>query len=524
MEVRSTPSTNELVASAASRGERDGSSSTMSDFLWDWAAGRRMDTRMEPENDNASLWQAVMRDMVQSMVGVAAAEVWLAETTPRYHRRFRRPHAAFFVDPAHDDVDNIGVLEALLKEADGQYAHMNVGLVGMLWDRAARDVHDGFDIVPLRDLASSDEWLHDTRSRHAAAAFAFAAAVRVHDVSSGASPAMLVLYLSHSQALSHPRNVVYLAQATRLVGAVSATASPRQQLRLSKGNRAAGWRKCKRAYETGELVTALRRLAITAQDHAQRQSSACYCCHSVRTPKRLATFGAAVRASVLGYLAKWRGVPGAQPRAVRWRDRSDWATCAWAFFGSGATLLVLSSMSTYIDDQTDGRHSLLLGSSGALVAILYGAPHSSFAQPRAVIGSHMVAATVAVGTVHLGVPTHVAVAVAPATAIALNHRLGLLHPPAAAAALIFVTGTEQLQAIGWMYLLLPLLVANAVCLLMAASINNLSTARQFPLYWVGSRWHLGSWWSWERQTMRETQRHRGVLKPTRNQLPLPIVV
>ena len=105
---------------------------------------------------------------------------------------------------------------------------------------------------------------------------------------------------------------------------------------------------------------------------------------------------------------------------------------------AAATLLVLNTLSDFIEEQTEGSYFLLLGSYGALVAILFGAPNSSFAQPRAVIGSNMIAATIAVTTHYLHVPKDAAVAIAPATAIAINQRLGLLHPPAGAAALIFV--------------------------------------------------------------------------------------
>jgi len=158
------------------------------------------------------------------------------------------------------------------------------------------------------------------------------------------------------------------------------------------------------------------------------------------------------------------------------------------------TLALLDALSECIEKETDGQYFLLLGSTGALVAILFGAPHSAFAQPRAVIGSNMIAAFIAVSVHILSSPAHlnafprrVAVAIAPATAIAVNHRLGLLHPPAAAAALIFVSGGDEITAMGWMYLLTPLLVANTLCLVMALVFNNLSSTRQFPLYWLGGR-------------------------------------
>ena len=50
-------------------------------------------------------------------------------------------------------------------------------------------------------------------------------------------------------------------------------------------------------------------------------------------------------------------------------------------------------------------------------------------------------------------------------------------------ALIFVAGGEKITSLGFMYLLLPLLVGNAFCCLMATAINNVSRARQYPLFY-----------------------------------------
>ena len=81
------------------------------------------------------------------------------------------------------------------------------------------------------------------------------------------------------------------------------------------------------------------------------------------------------------------------------------------------------------------------------------------------------------------IPQWVAVALVPATAIAINQRMGLLHPPAGAASLIFVSAGKRITDLGWMYVLMPLLVGNLVCCAMAAAINNLSKTRQYPVFY-----------------------------------------
>jgi CBS-domain-containing membrane protein len=62
--------------------------------------------------------------------------------------------------------------------------------------------------------------------------------------------------------------------------------------------------------------------------------------------------------------------------------------------------------------------------------------------------------------------------------------LGVLHPPAGAAALIFATAPPALEEIKFMYLVFPLLVGNIISVLMATLINNLNKKREYPLYWT----------------------------------------
>lgn len=66
-----------------------------------------------------------------------------------------------------------------------------------------------------------------------------------------------------------------------------------------------------------------------------------------------------------------------------------------------------------------------------------------------------------------------------AISVAAMTRLGITHPPAGAAALIF-SGNEEL---GWGNLLF-VLIGTALATLSATFINNWSDKRQYPSYWT----------------------------------------
>ena len=81
------------------------------------------------------------------------------------------------------------------------------------------------------------------------------------------------------------------------------------------------------------------------------------------------------------------------------------------------------------------------------------------------------------------IPDWLSVALAPATSIAAMQVCGVLHPPAGAASLIFISAGKRITGLGWVYLLTPLLLGNVICLFCGALINNVHTKRQFPMYW-----------------------------------------
>ena len=154
------------------------------------------------------------------------------------------------------------------------------------------------------------------------------------------------------------------------------------------------------------------------------------------------------------------------------------------------TVLALSALNEGIERWSGDKYGAMLGSFGALVTLLFGAPKSPLTQPRNAIFGNVVAASTSVLTFYLSGPQFldvllpwIAVALAVATAIAVTQRLNILHPPAGAAALIFSTAGPAITDLGWTYLVFPLLCGTVLCLVMAAAFNNCFQSRRFPIYY-----------------------------------------
>ena len=137
-----------------------------------------------------------------------------------------------------------------------------------------------------------------------------------------------------------------------------------------------------------------------------------------------------------------------------------------------------------------GRFFVIVGSWGALLTLLFSAPASPLVQPRNIFGGNLLSAAVSILFNYLSVEEHLnvlprwlAVALAPATSIAGMQFFGVSHPPAAAVSLILAGGNARITSTGWMFLLTPLLLGNIVAMLCASCINNLSSKRQYPMYW-----------------------------------------
>jgi CBS-domain-containing membrane protein len=128
---------------------------------------------------------------------------------------------------------------------------------------------------------------------------------------------------------------------------------------------------------------------------------------------------------------------------------------------------------------------LLTGSFGASAVLLFGAVRSPLAQPRNVLGGHILSALIGVicwKLLHF--MPWLAAALAVSTAIALMHATRTLHPPGGATALIAVIGSGEVHRLGFWYILAPATAGALILLTVALLINNIPRSRRYPEIWL----------------------------------------
>lgn len=122
----------------------------------------------------------------------------------------------------------------------------------------------------------------------------------------------------------------------------------------------------------------------------------------------------------------------------------------------------------------------LVGSFGATSVLLYGVMDSPLAQPRNLVGGHLISAVVGV-TINILVPqVWVAAALAVSISIVLMQITKTLHPPGGATALIAIIGSEKIKALGYSYVISPVLSGVIILLFVALIFNNLTPNRNYP--------------------------------------------
>lgn len=151
----------------------------------------------------------------------------------------------------------------------------------------------------------------------------------------------------------------------------------------------------------------------------------------------------------------------------------------WTFIGSFFGIGLIAFIQSLSLDQLD--NVFLIGSFGASSVLIYGAIQSPLAQPRNLVGGHVISAFIGVcvfkllpDTVWLSAPLAVSLSI---VAMQITKTL---HPPGGATALIAVTGTPKIQALGFFYVISPVLTGVLILLTVALIANNLTKNRKYP--------------------------------------------
>jgi CBS-domain-containing membrane protein len=149
----------------------------------------------------------------------------------------------------------------------------------------------------------------------------------------------------------------------------------------------------------------------------------------------------------------------------------------WSWLGSFLGISAVALLHAGLFEPRD--LSLLIGSFGASAVLLYGAVRSPLAQPRNLMGGHVLSALIGV-TAHqlLGSTPWLAAAVAVSLAIAIMHLTRTLHPPGGA-----MIGGDSVHQLGYLYVLVPAALGALVMLVIALLVNNIPKTRKYPEFW-----------------------------------------
>lgn len=151
----------------------------------------------------------------------------------------------------------------------------------------------------------------------------------------------------------------------------------------------------------------------------------------------------------------------------------------WTFLGSFLGIGIIGFLNSQYF--TAYENLFLIGSFGASSVLIYGLINSPLAQPRNVIGGHVVSALVGV-TIYKLIPDQLwlSSALSVSLSIVFMQITKTLHPPGGATALIANLTSPKIQALGYMYVLSPVLSGVIILVLVAILCNNATKHRSYP--------------------------------------------
>ena len=177
----------------------------------------------------------------------------------------------------------------------------------------------------------------------------------------------------------------------------------------------------------------------------------------------------------MNFLKKMKGSGQSPPRVNTFE-------ILWSWIGSFVGIAAIAFAHYNLLSESD--LAMIIGSFGASAVLIYGAIRSPLAQPRNLIGGHVLSAIVGVTAFQLcGQQPWLASALAVSTAIALMHLTKTLHPPGGATALIAVIGSEGIHNLGYLYVLIPVALGATIMLIIALVVNNIPQNRRYPEFW-----------------------------------------
>lgn len=164
----------------------------------------------------------------------------------------------------------------------------------------------------------------------------------------------------------------------------------------------------------------------------------------------------------------------------------DYKEHLWTFMGSFFGIGLIGLLNSRYFTASDNL--FMIGSFGASSVLVYGLINSPLAQPRNLLGGHVICALVGV-TVHKIIPNELwlSSALSVSISIVFMQITKTLHPPGGATALIANIGSAKIISMGYLYVLTPVLSGALILLVVAIFFNNRTNHRSYP---HNKKWYL----------------------------------
>jgi CBS-domain-containing membrane protein len=122
----------------------------------------------------------------------------------------------------------------------------------------------------------------------------------------------------------------------------------------------------------------------------------------------------------------------------------------------------------------------IVASMGASAVLVFAVPHGPLSQPWPVFGGHIVSALVGVTSAHFISDTTLAASLAVGGAIVAMYYLRCIHPPGGATALSAIVAGADVQQLGYLFLITPVMLNTITILLIGVLFNSFFSWRLYP--------------------------------------------
>lgn len=284
----------------------------------------------------------------------------------------------------------------------------------------------------------------------------------------------IVIYMARDsvdmERIDSELNETYMRSATDLIGAACAFGEPRTAAVLARRRELLST-----LHRVRDKIISIHRNGWTLKEFVERESQSHATIVAQRPAKHLGAISAAgqcMERKVTMVLEKAKGAGVPVPPAFGWKET------LFTFLGVMITMSTLTFLHDYIQNDRGDGYAVAIGPNGALMCLLFGLTAAPASQPRNAIIGQAVSMTISLSVASSNdIPLWLRQGLATALSVATMAKLGVTHPPAAASAAIFASGLVNWPSMGF------LLFANCIAVILAATINNLSSRRQYPTYW-----------------------------------------